>query len=245
MVTLDTEPIVSGPSKTERLGTVLGIDVGSPDILLVVSRRQRVPRASILVTTAAQHMIRLSKAGEKVDSILVTSSQDDPTTHPEFREITENLRDLRNKWFPKAKLCVLCENAELDDLDVRAALSIYDRPIVSLEWGTTKTYAALTKRKSTVLTNMMRHLKVLEHVVVQARFVRGNADNSTDNEVKGWIKRLDEVRPREVQILLGKPGGRKDPIRPAPKSRVQQIAAQVTEKTGIPANVYSDEPLFV
>lgn len=245
MVQIATESIVTGPVSTERLGTALLIDVGTGDCPLVVSRKQRLPRASIVVTTAAQNLIRLSKDGQKLESIVLMSSAADPTEHPEFKQISENVRDLRNKWFPKAKLCLLSSATDLESSSVRAALGIYDRPILSLEWGTTKTFSALTKRKSTLLTGMMRHLKSLERVVVQARFVKGSADNSTDNEIKGWIKRLEEVRPKEVHILAPKGTvDRKSAVRPVPKSRLEQIAAQVSEKTGIPTSIVADEPVL-
>ena len=42
-----------------------------------------------------------SKAGEKLQHIVVFGEVD-PTVHPEFRAISENLRELTNKWFPRA-----------------------------------------------------------------------------------------------------------------------------------------------
>lgn len=247
MVTLQTDSIISGPLKTERLGIAMGIDVSAPDIAIVVSRERRLPRASVIVTTVAQHLIRHSKAGEKINSIVVASSGNDPTRHPNFKEISENLRELRNKWYPKAKLCVLCDDADLENPAARTALGIYDLPICSLEWGTSKTYAALTKRKSTSLNPLVKSLKTLEQIVVQARFVRGKADNSTANEIKGWIKRLEEVRPKEVQILTPAARSTKKTTspRPVPKSRLEEIAAAVTEQTGIPAAIYADESILV
>lgn len=243
MVLVDTDSLISGPIKTSRLGNTLGFDVGSSEVNIVVSRELRVPRASILVTTAAQNMIRLSKAGDKVDNIVVVSSSSDPTRHPEFKPITENLRDLRNKWYPKAKLCLFSDNPDLGTSAARTALGIYDRPFLRLEWGTSKTYAALTKNKSTQLTTLMTQLKSLERFVVQASFVRGKVDNSTENEVKGWIKRLDEVRPTEVQIIV--PESLPTGLRAAPKSRIEKIAAQVTDATGLAVTIIAEEPIFL
>src|SRR5262245_44902523 len=67
-------PVLSGPHKTERFGNALGIDLCTPDTLLVVSRDNRLPRASLVITTAARMIIRLSKAGEKLDGLLVWGS---------------------------------------------------------------------------------------------------------------------------------------------------------------------------
>src|SRR5688572_3804314 len=115
-------PIFSGPLKTERLGATLGSDLGSQGMALAVSRESRMPRASVVVTTAARHIIRISKAGEKIETLAVYGSVSDPTLHPDFREITENLRDLRNKWFAKAKLCLILDEPRLEETPLRHIL---------------------------------------------------------------------------------------------------------------------------
>src|SRR5262249_32866891 len=84
-------PILKGPQKSERLGAVLGIDLGYSETALSVSRENRMPRASVVITTAARTIIRLSKGGEKIESIAAIGSEIDPTAHPDFREITGNL----------------------------------------------------------------------------------------------------------------------------------------------------------
>ena len=230
------------------MGIALAIDLGSQDLALAVSRDNRMPRASVVITTAARNIIRRSKAGEKIESLVVYGSEADPTLHPEFKEITGNLRDLRNKWYPKAKLWLVSEDSHLDDLNVRRALAIYDRFAVRLEWGTAKTFSTMTGRKSGEFTQLVANLAHTENLVIQARFVRGEVDNSTDSEVKAWLKRLGELKPREVHIQNSdlKPNGARNSkkLRAIPKTRAAEIAAAVTEKTGIPAGVYSGTGLF-
>jgi len=102
MTALDPKALLSGPSPTEPWGRTLRLDLGALDATLAISRDNRLPRASVVVTLAAQELMRLSKAGEKVQTILVVGSEVDPTRHPGFREISENLRALRTKWFPRA-----------------------------------------------------------------------------------------------------------------------------------------------
>jgi hypothetical protein len=241
-------PIISGPFKTDRMGVVLAIDLGSQDLTLAVSRDNRMPRASVVITTAARNIIRLSKAGEKVEGIVAYGSETDPTLHPEFKEITGNLRDLRNKWYSKAKLWLVSDDTHLDEPDVRRALAIYDRFAVRMEWGTAKTFAAMTGRKTGEYTTLVGSLGHIENLVIQARFVRGTIDNSTDAEVKAWVKRVAELKPREVHIQNGEPkAGSRGVAKKAksiPKARASEIAAMVTEKTGIPAGVYTGEGLF-
>ncbi len=232
MIVLNPESIISGPTRTPRWGAALRIDLGALDSTLAISRDNRLPRAAVVVTLAAQELMRMSKGGDKVQSILVVGSEIDPTCHPGFREISENLRDLRNKWFPKAKLCLVSDHPELDRLEVRMALGIYDNPVVRMEYGSVKTFRALTGRKSTKLGEIVQHLGSLDRVIVRARFVRGDVDNSTETELKGWIKRLRDVRPHEVQISSPPPKARKGQKQGITKTRLQQIVDRVNDEIG-------------
>lgn len=236
-------PIFSGPIKTERLGSVLAIDLGSPEVALAVSRETKMPRASVVVTTAARHMIRISKAGEKIETIVVHGSATDPTRHPDFRQIVDNLRELRNKWFAKAKLCVILEDPELSDGERRHSLVVFDRVYLRMEWGTAKAFAALTGRKSADFATYVSNLAHVDRIVVQARFLRGEVDNSTEAEVKAWIKKLIELKPIEIQIQNPDAKTAKK-LKPASKSRLNEIAAEVTEKTGLPVRVITGDSLL-
>lgn len=240
-------PIIIGPLKSERLGLALGVDLGLQDAALAVSRDVRMPRASVVVTTAARNLIRLSKAGEKFESLVIFGSERDATLHPDFREITVNLRDLRNKWFPKAKLWLSSEEPHFENPAVRVSLGIYDRVVARLEWGTAKCFSAATGRRSSDLADMQTALTNLAQLVIQARFQRGEVDNSTEPEVRAWIKRITDLRPREVHLLnseakVGSRAAKKG--KAVPKSRLSEIAAEVTKKTGIPVHVYTSESLL-
>lgn len=241
MVVLNPNSIISGPARSARWGRAVTIDLGALDATLAISRENRLPRASVVVTLAAQELMRLSKAGEKVNNILVIGSQVDPSHHPGFREITENLRALRNKWFPRAKLNLISDDPLCCNVEARIAIGIYDSPVVRLEYGTVKTFQKLTGHKSSRLGEIVRHLSSLEHVIVQAQFVRGEVDNSTDNEVKGWIKRLRDVEPQEVLISSPPPQLRKGRPRGITDTRLKEIADQVTEEVGATVTVLARE----
>lgn len=238
-------PIASGPLKNERLGTVLGIDLGSQDQTLAVSRDNRMPRAAVVVTTAARQLMRLSKAGDRLDTVCVYGSKIDPTLHPKFKEVTENLRDLRNKWFQRSKLVLMSAEPHVGPREVRVSLGIYDRVFLRVEGGTTKSFAALSGRKPAEFAQIIENLLGLENIVVETRFFRGSPDTTTPSEVRGWIKRLSEINPREVQILVSnKRGGAKTDPRPAPKTVVEKIAADAGEKLGVPVALFTDDEIF-
>jgi hypothetical protein len=189
-------------------------------------------------------MIRISKGGEKIEAIAVYGSVADPTQHPDFREIAENLRDLRNTWFAKAKLCLALDNPHLDDPELRRCLALFDRVYVRVEWGSAKGVSALTGRKPAEYASLVSALGYAENLYVQARFLRGEGiDNATDAEVKAWVKKVSELKPREVHILKSEKGlGKK--VKSVAKSRLSEIAEEVSAKTGIPATVHESDSIL-
>lgn len=227
------DELVRGPEVCGHFGNCLLIEPTCS-----THRRNQFPSQAFVVTHAARRMIELSKAGEKLQHIIVLGEQD-PVMHPEFRAISENLRELTNKWFPRAALCLLSDSRELSRPDVRIALSAYDKPIMRLEAGTQKTYRSLTGAKASAFKETVDGLSRLEieRLILQACFVRGAADNSTDNELRSWIKYVADVQPAEVQIYtLPRPDTKKN-FKPVTKNRLEKIAATVNEKTGIPCEI--------
>lgn len=254
--------VVYGPIKTRRLGTILGINpvptatdecgpdcvfckTGQADAVPIIARANAVPSAGVIVTAAARRIIGMSKAGEKIDCIAISGNQD-PTRHPQLLTITENLRDLRNKWFPKADLALLTDGSNLEPADHRRALQIYDLPILRFEWGNAKTFSALTGRKQDDLKTLIGHVTGMDRLILSATFSQGAVDNANEAEIKAWIKRVEELRPKEVQIQsVEGPRAKAAKLKPVSVARLEEIASQLTEKSGIATTVLAEEPLGV
>ncbi|MEM7305967.1 MAG: radical SAM protein [Planctomycetota bacterium] len=218
--------VVRGPEEFAGFGKSILIEPVQP-----TTRPDRYPTQAVVVTNAARRLIELSKAGERLDSIVVHGAMD-PTLHPEFVEISENLRELCNKWFAKAQLSLFSEAPHLDDPLVRHALLAYDTVALRFESSTQKTFKALTGRDGTELKALVEHMGKLEHrnLVIRTRFVRGTIDNSTDSEVRGWLKLLANIKPATVQLeAVGKAA---DGLKAITKTRLTQISDQLTEKVG-------------
>ena len=226
--------VVQGPLDHPRFGKAL---VVRPTVETV--RAHRFPSQAVVVTAVARRLIALSKEGEKIQALVVEAGIQDPTRHPEFHEISENIRELQNKHFPKAKLYLICDMPYLELPQTRHALSFYDHPMVRLEAGTQKTFCAMTGEKPQVFKDVVELLPRLgnDRLIVQASFVRGEVDNSKETEVKAWIRHLTTIKPAGVHITAPSKAGSKQ--KPVTKTRITQIADLVTSKTGIPVEVFS------
>lgn len=236
--------IVTGPAETKRFGRTLAIDLGAPQQGLTAGRNTSIPRASLVVTTAARIIIQLGKDGGKLDTIAVHGTPDDPALHPDLREITENVRALRDKHMSRAKLRVFTKVRDLNSYDMRATLAMYDRVHLQFDWGTAKFFAELTKEKSTGFAQLVKNAGSFDHLVLETNFFRGPKDNSTDADVKNMIKKLEEIKPQEVHVIAG-PGSAESvaKVKPVTPKRRDAIADELAEKTGLNVSVHELESL--
>ncbi len=249
-------PIKYGSPKKDRLGTSLIVDpmpmedppdgddapfgrqpLQLPSPIWTIHSGNRPPSAGVIITSAARRIIELSKAGDKLDNIIVQGLQD-PTKHPNFKAIVENLRELRNKWFSKAKLTLFTSPMHLEDPQVRHAVALFDQPIIRFEWGTAKTFASMTGASSRQLKSVMENLASVDRFIVEAVFRKD--DNSGASEVRGWLKRVEELRPLEVQLTTVGTTRKRGGPKPVPASFLEGLAEEIREKTGLPAQVFDD-----
>jgi len=240
--------MVVGPIESKRFGRSLVIDISAPQVALTARRGVSLPRASLIVTTAAREIIVLAREAVKIDSIAVVGSDQDPSTHPDLREIAENLRALRDKHLPRAKLRVFTAARDLTAYDLRATLALFERIHLQFEWGTAKVFSAVTGEKPTTLTTLVKHASSFDHLIVEANFFKGpdDKDNANDAEVKLWIKKLQEIRPSEVHILPGVGSATGcSKVKAVNKARRDEIAEEVAEKAGLSVSVHEDDALLV
>lgn len=227
------DQVVRGPVELDTFGRSITIHP-----MLESTRPGRYPSQAVVVTTAARTLMTLSKEGDKIKSIVVLGDDADPSEHPEFHEISEQLREVCNKWFPRGKLAVICKLPHLARQQTRHALNFYDLPIVRLDAGTQKTFAAVTGAKPAFLKEVVTNLSRLENdrLIVEAEFVRGTVDNSKDSEVKAWLRHLDDIKPSTVRLITPAKPVQKG-AKPITKTRMGEIADLVAEKTGLPVEV--------
>lgn len=246
--------MVTGPLENKRFGRTLVVDISAPQVALTARRGLSLPRASLIVTTAAREIIILAREAVKVDTIVVVGSDGDPSNHPDLREITENLRALRDKHLPRAKLRVFTSTRDLTSYDLRSTLAMYDRVHLQFEWGSAKVFSAVTGEKPTQFATLVKHATSFDHLVIEANFFKGpeDKDNSVDAEVKLWIKKLQELKPQEIHILPGigsgatvGPNTGAGKVKPVAKSRRDEIMEEVAEKTGLNVSQHDDEALLV
>ncbi len=103
------------------------------------------------------------------------------------------------------------------------------------------TAGCMTGEKGEVYKRVLSTLARLDlgNLVIRARFVRGDVDNSTVNEVRGWIKTLQQVKPARIEICSPKKAFLAK-TKPITATRMKEILAEIEDKVGIPAEIVEE-----
>ena len=258
MSTFLFDSIVFGPVRSRRLGVSLGIN------LLPVDRKvcnfnciycecgwtyKKSPDSSPLPSreevreALATRLSEMQKKGEKPD-VITYAGNGEPTMHPDFAGIIEDSIELRNIFFPDAKISVLSNGTTIHRRKIREALLKADMNILKLDSVFPATIKVLNQNlPSYNLQNVFDNMKLMEgKFIIQTLFVKGEyngqiIDNTTREETEPWLEKIRELHPASVMIYTidrDTPLGNK--LHKVPVTVLREIASRV-EALGIPASV--------
>ena len=123
--------------------------------------------------------------------------------HPDFPEIVEDVVQLRNQYFPNAKISVLSNSTQIHREKVREALLRTDNPIMKLDTVSADYIHRVDQPQGhydveTVITYLA---EMSPKVIIQTMFMAGkDVDNTGDEYVLPWLEKLKLIAPRQVMI---------------------------------------------
>lgn len=211
---------VFGPIHSRRLGSSVGINLMPNNGKICTfdciycecgynrdtHTKKRRPTRQEVFTALEARLSELLEKGETVD-VLTFAGNGEPTAHPHFLEIVEDVIMLRNKYFPKAKTCVLSNGSLISWPKVYNALMLVDYNILKLDTANIK-YIQATNRPMlhyTVEDQIQSMSRFHGHVIIQTMFMKSimngeEVDNSTSAFVTPWIEALKRIKPQEVMV---------------------------------------------
>jgi wyosine [tRNA(Phe)-imidazoG37] synthetase (radical SAM superfamily) len=167
------------------------------------------------------------------------SGNGEPCLYPEFDRMVEVTLKARDKYAPKAKVAILSNSTCLDDEKVMSGLRRLDVRIMKLDAGSEETFRMLNRPcKGIAFEDVVEKLQKLEDIIIQSVFVQGRLDNTEEREVSEWIRRLNLIRPREVQIYSIDRPSADEGLALVSKDRLRQIAKKAEELCGIPVKAF-------
>ena len=187
---------------------------------------------------------RLKKMQEEgvIPNVLTFAGNGEPTAHPHFPEIIEDTLELRNKYFPDAKVSVLSNSTFIHKPEVFAALNKVDNNILKLD-TVNEEYIRMVDRPTGHydVKRIIEGMKAFKgNLIVQTMFMKGttedgrSVDNTTDDFVMEWIKVVKEIAPRQVMIYTIDRETPDQLLQKATHEELDRIVA-LLEKEGIPA----------
>lgn len=244
--------IIYGPVRSRRLGASLGLNVSPINYKLCsfncVYCQYGWTAVHTIDTTdrlgdfpvpndfrrALESTLRENK---KIDNITF-SGNGESTLHPQFEELVDIAKQLKEKHFPEANLGVLSNSSMVHIEKVRRALTRLDFKIMKLDAGSLATFGRINRPCPAVdYETIVSGLKSLEQVTLQTMFTDGVIQNIGDQEVSEWVSRVGEIKPVGVQIYsLHRPPAESS-LREVPAEKLEAIAARTEKATGVPVEV--------
>lgn len=219
MATFLFDSIVFGPIRSRRLGASLGINLlpinskfCSFDCIYCEcgwtdkQQKGKLPTREDVRKYLDEKLSDMKAKGEELD-VITYAGNGEPTMHPQFASIIDDSIELRDKYFPWARIAVLSNSTMLNKPAVVDALKKVDQNILKLDSAFDSTILLLNQpRVKFSAEELVKNLKSLDgNLIIQTLFLRGEfdgktIDNTTDKEVSRWLELVKDIRPQEVMI---------------------------------------------
>lgn len=238
------EELVFGPIISRRLGASLGINLLPQkgklcnfDCIYCECGWNRDGRGDRSIATAEdlrrtleEKLLECQEKGIRIDSITF-SGDGEPTLNPAFPEIIDITLELRDRFYPEAKVSVLSNSTRVFRDEVFQALKKVDNPIMKLDAPTAELAARINQPACEYdVRSIVADLKKFDgDFVLQTMFLKGNGFDSSSPEVlDGWMDIVRELRPREIMVYTL---DRETPMKGLQKFTPEQMAQMVRPLT--------------
>ena len=236
---------IFGPIHSRRLGPSLGVNlmpsdgkVCSFDCLYCEAGfnaqgpgRSGLPKRDIVRRQLEAKLAEMQAAGTGLD-VITFSGNGEPTLHPEFAGVVDDTIELRDLYFPNAKVSVLTNSTMIDREEVAKALMKVDNNILKLDSALDETVKVLDRpnRPGFSVAGTVELLKRFKgQGIIQTMMLRGvvdgiRLDNTTDEEVVALVEAYKAICPKEVMLY--------SLDRPTPAKGLEKIDAEELQRIG-------------
>lgn len=244
--------LIYGPVSSRRLGQSLGINLlpsgkkvcsfnclycqyGWSEVYLA----GRVPAVSLASgEDVRKALIEALRSLNKPPSYITFSGNGEPTLHPDFGQIVQEVISIRNELFPSSRTAILSNSSMVTTRRVREAIEKLDVRIMKLDCGTDHMFRKYNRPCSgAILENITEGLTQIPGITIQTLISKGQSGNLEAHNIREWIKRLREIKPAGVQLYTMDRGYPSEDLKPASREELNRIAHEV-QQAGIDARVY-------
>jgi len=225
MSTILFDKAVFGPVHSRRLGVSLGINLLPVDgkvcsfdcLYCECGYNPHGKKMSPLptrgeVASQLEEVLRKMVADGELPDVITFAGNGEPTLHPHFAEVICDTVALRDKYAPKAKVCVLTNATRIGDPKVAEALCLTDEAILKIDSGLEETVRLLDRPApgyslmKTVERMEGLHDRLGQALTIQTMFVSWTDengeehDNTREEDVLPWLEILRRLAPPRLMI---------------------------------------------
>lgn len=248
MVTILFHSTIFGPIHSRRLGTSLGVNLSPVDGKTCTfdclyceagynsqgPGKSGLPERGEVRRLLEEKLKEMRSTGAPLD-VITFSGNGEPTLHPEFEGIIDDTLELRDRYYPEAKVSVLCNSTRLDREDVVNGLLKADNCILKLDSAVTDTMRFIDRPGSPSFSceSVIPQLeKMGDKCIIQTMMLRGShdgreVDNTTPAEVDALIDAYKRIGPREVMLYSIDRATPESNLRKVEKAELEEIAERV------------------
>ena len=212
---------IYGPIHSRRLGMSLGINlmpndgkICSFDCLYCEAGfnaqgpgKDGIPTREAVKKQLKRKFEEMKQEGQTLD-VITFSGNGEPTLHPEFDKVVDDVLRLRTQYFPDAKVSVLSNSTMAGKPSVVKALLKVDNNILKLDSAFPHTFRLINRPVSPnclpegVIADLKRFdgQCVVQTIMLRGEFEGKRFDNTTDEELDALLSAYLEIKPREVML---------------------------------------------
>jgi len=162
------------------------------------------------------------------------SGNGEPTLHPDFPQLVEDIKNIRDKYRPEARLGLLSNSSGLRLPGVTESIASIDYPMFKLDAGTERIFKIINRpARGISFDQILSDLYSLSGIYIQTLLVDGDPGNTEPDELEAYFEHLMHIRPRQVHIYsIDRPVPKSD-LKLVPPERLEDIAETGRKKTGL------------
>lgn len=249
---------IFGPIHSRRLGTSLGINLSPRDGKVCTfdclyceagynaqgTGSSGLPRRAQVASLLELRLTQLRDEGVNID-VITFSGNGEPTVNPDFADIIDDTIALRDRYYPEARVSVLCNSTMLHRPAVVAALLRADNAIMKLDSAIQRTVELLDRPTSPsydVATVIEQLAAMGNKIIIQTMLTYGShdgeeVDNTGDAEIAALCEAYRRIAPRRIMLYsLDRPTPEQS-LHKVERERLVAIGERISAATGIEVSI--------
>lgn len=243
--------IVYGPVFSRRLGRSFGINLlpinyklcsfncvycqyGSTERMALAHKENNLPEVEVVLESVEKAL----KKPRSMD-VLTFAGNGEPTLHPNFLEIVQGVKNIRDHLKPELNLALLSNSSRVMDPNVQKAIDIIEMPMMKLDAGDQRTFDAINRPVEGLnLSDIIKVLKSIRGLIIQSMLIDGPNSNISGEAFQSWLNAVLDIDPKEIHIYsTDRPTAEESVIKVDP-GKLKQIENDLIKHYGLNVHAF-------